>query len=162
MPGIAARGWGKLPMKPIYILNGPGLSRLDGHTPDIESAGLAEVEVMSRAEAGTVPLVFRQSNSEGDIVGWIQEAIHEAAAIIINPAAFTFTSLAVPDALQRFPGPVIELHLTNIFRHEPVRHHSLISQTATAVIAGLGRDGYPAAVRAVRGMLAARGAPQSQ
>ena len=83
--------------------------------------------------------------AKAEIIGWIHEAIDSAAGIVINPAAFTFTSLAILDALKMFEGPIIELHITNIHRREPYYHHSYISKVATAVIAGLGADGYRAA-----------------
>jgi 3-dehydroquinate dehydratase-2 len=96
---------------------------------------------------------FRQSNHEGELVEWVHEAIDKAAAIVINPAAYSFTSIALLDALKMFPGPIIELHISNIHRREAHYHHSYISQVATAVIAGLGAAGYPAAVRAVAALL---------
>ena len=93
---------------------------------------------MCRAAAGARPLEFRQSNFEGEIVDWIHEAIDEGAGIVINPAGLTFTSVPVLDALKMFPGPVFELHITNIHRREAIYHSSLVSTVATAVIAGLG------------------------
>ena len=97
---------------------------------------------------------FRQSNREYELIEWIHEAIDRAAGIIINPAAFTFTSMAIMDALKMFPGPMIELHISNIHRREPIYHKSLISPVATAVVAGLGTKGYPIAVRAIRELVA--------
>ena len=96
---------------------------------------------------------FRQSNSEAEIIGWIHEAIDEGAGIIINPAAFTFTSIAILDALKMFEGPIIELHISNIHKREPYYHHSYISKVATAVIAGLGAEGYRIATRAMKSLL---------
>ena len=84
------------------------------------------------------PLVFRQSNFEGELVGWIHEAIDEDAGIVINPAGLTFTSIPILDALKMSPGPIIELHISNIHRREAIYHKSLVSTVATAVIAGLG------------------------
>jgi 3-dehydroquinate dehydratase-2 len=133
-------------MKPIYILNGPNLNRLGKREPEIYGkATLADVERYCREAAGAHPVEFRQSNSEAEIIGWIHEAIDSAAGIVINPAAFTFTSLAILDALKMFDGPIIELHITNIHKREPYYHHSYISKVATAVIAGLGAEGYRAA-----------------
>ena len=103
----------------------------------------------------TRPLRFHQSNAEGEIIDWIHEAIDEGAGIVINPAGFTFTSIAILDALKMFPGPIIELHISNIHRREAIYHHSLVSKVATAVIAGLGPRGYPVAVRAIADMIAA-------
>lgn len=139
--------------KPLYILNGPNLNRLGAREPDIYGrATLAEIEAMCREAAGNRPVEFRQSNAEHEIIGWIHEAIDEGSGIIINPAAFTFTSIAILDALKMFSGPIIELHLSNIHRREEIYHRSLVSPVATAVIAGLGPRGYVAAVRAMAEM----------
>ena len=140
--------------RPIYVLNGPNLNRLGTREPSIYgTTTLAEVEAQCREEAGSRPLVFRQTNSEGQLVDWIHEAIDVAGGIIINPAAYSFTSIAILDALKMFPGPIIELHISNIHRREPHYHHSYVSKIATAVIAGLGAAGYRHAVRAMLEML---------
>jgi len=142
-------------MKPIYVLNGPNLNRLGTRQPEIYGrATLADVERYCREVAGERPIEFRQSNSEAEIIGWIHEAIDSADGIIINPAAFTFTSIAILDALKMFEGPVIELHISNIHKREPYYHHSYVSKVATAVIAGLGADGYRLATQALLAMLA--------
>jgi 3-dehydroquinate dehydratase-2 len=135
----------------IYVINGPNLNRLGKREPEIYgTTTLAEVESMCRAAAGRWPLEFRQSNAEHQIVDWIHEAIDKGArGIIINPAGFTFTSIAIMDALKMFPGPIFELHITNVHRREAVYHHSLMSAVATAVMMGLGPDGYRAAVEAM-------------
>jgi 3-dehydroquinate dehydratase-2 len=136
--------------KPIYILNGPNLNRLGTREPQIYGrATLADVEAMCREAASGHPIVFRQSNREYELVDWVHEAVDEGSGIIINPAAFTFTSMALMDALKMFQGPLIELHITNIHRREPIYHRSYVSPIATAVIAGLGPLGYPTAVRAM-------------
>jgi 3-dehydroquinate dehydratase II len=136
--------------RPIYVLNGPNLNRLGRREPETYGrTTLAEVEAMCREAAGSRPLEFRQSNHEGELVGWIHEAIDEGAGIVINPAGLSFTSVPILDALKMFPGPIIELHISNIHRREAVYHSSLVSKVATAVIAGLGARGYPLAVRAV-------------
>ena len=142
--------------KPLFVLNGPNLNRLGKREPEIYGyTTLAEVEAMCRAAAGARPVRFQQSNYEGQIVDWIHEAIEEGAAgIVINPAALTFTSIAVLDALKMFPGPIVELHISNIHRREPIYHNSLVSKVATAVIAGLGPEGYGVAVRAISDMIA--------
>ncbi len=141
--------------KPIYVLNGPNLNRLGTREPQIYgTATLADIERLCRAEAGNAPIEFRQTNSEAELVGWVHEAIDGAAGIVINPAAYSFTSLALLDALKMFPGPIIELHISNIHRREPLYSNSLVSKAATAVIAGLGAKGYPAAIRAMREMVA--------
>lgn len=140
--------------KPIYILNGPNLNRLGTREPDIYGqTTLAEVEAMCRNAADRT-VVFRQSNREYELIEWVHEAIDEAIGIIINPAGFTFTSVALMDALKMFPGPIVELHITNIHRREAVYHKSLVSPIATAVIAGLGTKGYPAAVAAIHDLVA--------
>ncbi|MHA6298785.1 type II 3-dehydroquinate dehydratase [Devosia sp. CAU 1758] len=143
-------------MKPIYILNGPNLNRLGKREPHIYgTTTLAEVEVNCRAAAGDHPVVFRQTNSEEALINWVHEAIDEACGIIINPAAFTFTSLALLDALKMVDAPVIELHISNIHKREQIYHRSYVSMRADAVIAGLGARGYDTAVRAMLEMLAA-------
>jgi 3-dehydroquinate dehydratase-2 len=136
--------------KPIYVLNGPNLNRLGKREPEIYgTTTLAEIEAMCRKAAGKLPVEFRQSNAESEIVDWIHEAIDQGAGIVINAAGLTFTSIPILDALKMFPGPVIELHITNIHRREAIYHHSLISTVATAVIVGLGADGYRTAVEAM-------------
>jgi 3-dehydroquinate dehydratase-2 len=143
--------------RPIYVLNGPNLNRLGKREPEIYGhTTLAEVEAMCRDAAQPYGVEFRQSNAEHEIIGWIHEATDEAAAgIVINPAAFTFTSIAILDALKMFPGPIIELHISNIHRREAIYHHSLISKAATAVIAGLGAGGYAIAVQSMRALIKA-------
>ncbi|MBB3018158.1 3-dehydroquinate dehydratase-2 [Microvirga lupini] len=140
--------------KPIYILNGPNLNRLGTREPEIYGrTTLAEVEAMCREAASDQPIVFHQSNREYEIIEWVHEAIDEGSGIIINPAAFTFTSMAIMDALKMFPGPLIELHISNIHKREPIYHKSYVSPVATAVIAGLGTKGYSVAVRAMLDMI---------
>ena len=102
----------------------------------------------------SMPIRFHQSNIEGQIIDWIHEAIDEGAGIIINPAGFSFTSIAILDALKMFSGPIIELHISNIHKREAHYHHSYVSKVATAVIAGLGPRGYAVAVRAIADLLA--------
>jgi 3-dehydroquinate dehydratase II len=141
--------------KPIYVLNGPNLNRLGKREPEIyDTTTLAEIEAMCRKAAGDRPIEFRQSNAEHEIVDWIHEAIDRGAGIIINPAGLTFRSIPILDALKMFPGPIIELHLSNIHRREEIYQHSLMSRAATAVLVGLGADGYPTAVAAMLRLLA--------
>ncbi len=141
-------------MKPIHVLNGPNLNRLGKREPEIYgTTTLAEIEAACREAAGERPLVFRQTNSETELIEWVHEAIDEAAGILINPAAFTFTSLALLDALKMFPGPIIEFHISNIHRREPIYHRSYVSTTATAVMAGLGAMGYPLAITALERLI---------
>ena len=140
----------------IHVLNGPNLNRLGTREPAIYGhTTLADIEKMCRNAAGTTPLEFRQSNSEERIIEWIHQATDAAAGLIINPAAFSFTSMAIMDALKMFPRPLIELHISNIHQREEIYHKSYMSKVATAVIAGLGAPGYPIAVRAVIEMIAA-------
>jgi 3-dehydroquinate dehydratase-2 len=140
----------------IHILNGPNLNRLGKREPEIYGhTTLAEVEATCRDAAGKHDIVFRQSNAEYQIIDWVHEAIDtEARGIIINPAAYSFTSIAILDALKMFPGPIIELHISNIHRREAIYQRSLMSGAATAVIAGLGARGYTMAVRAMLEMTA--------
>lgn len=141
--------------KPIYVINGPNLNRLGKREPHIYgTTTLADVEKMCREAAGSTPVEFRQSNSEAQIIDWIHEAIEtEAGGILINPAAFTFVSIAILDALKMFPGPIIELHISNVHKREAIYHNSLVSKVATGVMAGFGAEGYRLAVRALLEMI---------
>jgi 3-dehydroquinate dehydratase-2 len=140
--------------RPIYILNGPNLNRLGTREPEIYGrTTLAQIETMCREAAPDQRIEFRQSNKEFELIEWVHEAIDEAAGIIINPAAFTFTSMAIMDALKMFPGPIIELHISNIHKREQIYHKSYMSPVATAVIAGLGPNGYVAALRAMPALI---------
>ena len=148
--------------KPIYILNGPNLNRLGTREPHIYgTTTLADVEASCRAQAQNQPIEFRQTNSETQLIDWVHEAIDEGSGIIINPAAYTFTSLALFDALKMFPGPIIELHISNIHKRESHYHNSYVSKVATAVIAGLGAKGYAVAVKAMKDMLNGAGTPKA-
>ncbi len=140
--------------RPIYVLNGPNLNRLGKREPEIYgTTTLAEIEAMCRAAAGEWPIEFRQSNAEHQIVDWIHEAIDEGAGIVINPAGLTFRSIPILDALKMFPGPIFELHISNVHKREAIYHNSLVSTVATAVMMGLGADGYPTAVAAMLRLL---------
>ena len=142
--------------KPVYVLNGPNLNRLGTREPEIYGTKtLAEIEAMCRSAAGGHPVEFRQSNAEHQIVDWIHEAIDQGSGIVINAAGLSFRSIPILDALKMFPGPIIELHISNVHRREEIYHHSLISRVATAVIMGLGPDGYPTAVAAMVRLLGA-------
>ena len=145
-------------MRPLHVLNGPNLDRLGKREPAIYgSTTLAEVEAMCREAARPAEIVFRQSNWEGQLVEWIHAAIEEADGIVINPAGLSFTSIPILDALKMFPGPIVELHISNIHRREEIYHRSLVSRVATAVIAGLGPEGYRTAVAELRRLAAAGG-----
>jgi 3-dehydroquinate dehydratase-2 len=145
-------------MNPIYVLNGPNLNRLGRREPQIYgTTTLSEIEAMCREAAGDRPVVFEQTNSEEKLIELVHEAIDLlAAGILINPASFTFTSLALLDALKMFEGPIVEFHISNIHRREPIYHRSYVSMTATAVMAGLGADGYATAIRALEALIAAK------
>jgi 3-dehydroquinate dehydratase-2 len=113
--------------KPIYVLNGPNLNRLGTREPEIYGrTTLAEIEAICRETAGSSAIEFRQSNAEHELIGWIHEAIDWGGGIVINPAAFTFTSIAILDALKMFPGTIIELHISNIHRREEIYRQSLV------------------------------------
>lgn len=135
----------------LWILNGPNLNRLGKREPEIYGhTTLAEIGDWCRAAAGDAGLRFHQSNAESQIIDWIHEAIDTGGTgLVINPAGLTFTSVPVMDALKMFPGPVIELHISNIHAREAVYHRSLMSPVVTAVVAGLGARGYVHAVRAL-------------
>ncbi len=141
--------------RPLLVLNGPNLNRLGTREPELYGrTTLADVERACRAAADPTPLLFRQSNSEAQLIDWVHEAIDAGArGIAVDPAGYSFTSVALVDALKMFPGPIIELHITNIHRRDPIYRHSRVSGVATAVIVGLGARGYPVAVRSLLAML---------
>lgn len=146
-------------MKPVFILNGPNLNLLGTREPHIYgSTTLTEVEAACRQKAAGVGLTvdFRQTNHEGQLVDWIQEAIQAAAGIIINPAAYTHTSVAILDALKNFPGPIVELHISNPHQRESFRHRSFVTPVATAMLAGFGAHGYVMAVEAMAHLVASK------
>lgn len=140
----------------ITILNGPNLNLLGTREPHIYGhTTLAEIEDLCRARAAElgVALDFRQSNHEGVLVDWIQAARDEADALIINPAAYSFRSVALIDAMKAFAGPIIELHVSNIHARDDLHRHSITSTAATAVICGLGPLGYVVALEAAARMV---------
>lgn len=143
--------------KPVYVLNGPNLNMLGEREREIYGAGtLEDIEQRCRAAAAAhgLDVEFRQTNVEGELVTWIQEARQNASAVIINAAAYTHTSVAVHDALKLISAPVVEVHLSNIYKREPFRHHSYVSPVATGVICGFGAKGYELAIEAVAADLA--------
>ena len=143
---------------PVFVLNGPNLNRLGRREPGIYGADtLAAIEARchARAEALGLAVTFRQSNHEGVLVDWIQEAADTARGIAINPGAYTHTSIAILDALNAFEGPVIEVHISNIHKREAFRHHSYVSLRADAVIAGCGTQGYGLALQRVASLVGA-------
>ena len=140
----------------IYILNGPNLNLLGKRQPEIYGYDtLEDIEGVCTelaADAGYA-VRFLQSNHEGQIVDWVHEARSEASGIVINPAAYTHTSLAILDALNTFEGPVLEVHISNVHKRESFRHHSYVSLRADGVIAGFGTEGYALAVRRMISLL---------
>ena len=135
-------------MPTILLLNGPNLYLLGQREPAVYGyETLADVEALAQAAcAPGFDIDAKQSNWEGQLIDWIHEARGKAVGIVINPGAFTHTSVAILDALNAFEGPVIEVHISQVHKREPFRHHSYVSKRADAVIAGLGVDGYAAAV----------------
>ena len=134
----------------VYVLNGPNLNLLGKRQPHIYGhETLADVEKDCRALAKELKLDirFHQSNREYEIIDWIHEARETAGGIVINPAAFTHTSVAILDALNTFDNPIIEVHISNVHKREPFRHHSYVSGVASGVIAGFGTQGYLLALR---------------
>jgi 3-dehydroquinate dehydratase-2 len=140
----------------ILILNGPNLNLLGVREPQVYgTATLADIEeaCLERAAALGLEIEFRQSNHEGQLVDWIQEARENAHGIIINPGGYTHTSVAILDALRAADLPVIEVHISNIHRREPFRQRSYVSQAATGTIAGFGSHGYVLALEAMARVL---------
>lgn len=143
--------------KPVYILNGPNLNLLGLRQPEIYGREtLDDVAEACGALAEDLGLTIRflQSNHEGQLVDWIHEARDKASGIIINPAAYTHTSVAILDALNAFEGPVLEVHISNVHKREAFRHHSYVSLRAEGVIAGFGTEGYQLALRRMRTLTA--------
>jgi 3-dehydroquinate dehydratase II len=142
--------------KSIYVLNGPNLNLLGQRQPDIYGRNtLADIEVLCRGRAQRYELdvTFRQSNHEGDIVDWLQEARHDACGVIINPGAFTHTSIAILDAIIATELPVIEVHISNIHAREEFRRHSYVSTVAKALLCGFGIEGYGLAIDGLAALL---------
>ena len=143
--------------EPVVILNGPNLNLLGTREPTIYGGrSLAEIEADCKKTAARLGLAidFRQTNHEGTLVDWIQEAGRAARGIVINPGGFTHTSVALRDAISAAGKPTIEVHLSNIFARERFRRHSYISPVASGVICGLGPAGYLLALDAIAGLVA--------
>ena len=142
----------------ILVLNGPNLNLLGTREPHIYGSDtLDDLKSLAQARAAELGLEidFRQSNSEGELVDWIQEAKESADGIVINAGAYTHTSVAILDALVATELPVVEVHLSNLFKREAFRHHSYISPVAAGLITGFGPQGYPLALEAMSSILAA-------
>jgi 3-dehydroquinate dehydratase-2 len=136
----------------VYVLNGPNLNLLGKRQPHIYGREtLADIEKDCRALAAELKLEikFHQSNREYEIIDWIHEARETSGGIVINPAAFTHTSVAILDALNAYDGPVLEVHISNVHKREAFRHHSFVSTRADGVIAGFGTQGYQLALRRI-------------
>ena len=146
----------------VAVLNGPNLNLLGKRQPEIYGRHtLSDVEADCRRVAADLGLEieFRQSNREYEIIDWIHEARERAAGIVINPAAFTHTSVAILDALHTFDGPIIEVHISNVHKREPFRRHSYVSTVADGVIVGCGTQGYALALQRIAALIDARPAP---
>ncbi|MDH7785305.1 3-dehydroquinate dehydratase-2 [Ochrobactrum sp. 19YEA23] len=138
--------------KTVFVLNGPNLNLLGKREPGIYGvATLADIEAACKREVGSLDLEvdFRQSNNEGDLVSWIQEAGEKDAYVLINPAAYSHTSIAIHDAIRSAKVTVVEVHLSNIHTREAFRHHSYVSAVAKGVICGFGAEGYLLGLRAL-------------
>ena len=143
-------------MPTVFVLNGPNLNLLGVRDPSVyghDTLGDIEERCAVRAAALDLEIDFRQTNHEGQLVDWIQEARESAEGIILNAGALTHTSVAVLDALFAAGLPVIEVHLSNIFRRESFRHHSYVSLAASGVICGLGAKGYELALEAIASLI---------
>lgn len=139
-------------LRPIFVLNGPNLNMLGKREPAIYgTATLADVRGLVEAHANGrgVQVDFRQTNHEGELVGWVQEARDAASGIVVNAGAYTHTSIALLDALTAAERPVVEVHLSNVFARESFRHHSFVSAAALGVICGFGPKGYTMAIDAL-------------
>ena len=150
--------------KPVYVINGPNLNLLGVREPHVYGhETLADVRRRTETAAAVhgLTVVFHQSNHEGQLIDWIQEAREKGSGLIVNAGGLTHTSIALLDALQAAELPVIEVHLSNIFRREAFRNHSYVSLAAKGVICGLGAKGYELAVDAMAGLLAAGAANAS-
>jgi 3-dehydroquinate dehydratase-2 len=144
--------------KPIYVLNGPNLNLLGSREPEVygkETLDDLRQRCERKAKDLGLSVDFRQSNHEGELVAWIQEARTEASGLIVNAGAFTHTSIAMLDALLACPVPIVEVHLSNIFTREPFRHQSYVSKAAKGVICGFGGLGYELAVEALAATISA-------
>jgi 3-dehydroquinate dehydratase-2 len=141
--------------KPIYVLSGPNLNLLGVREPEIYGKEtLDDVRRLCERRAGTLnrEIVFRQSNHEGELIDWVQEAREKACALVINPAGYGHTSVALLDALKTLDIPIVECHLSNPASREPFRHKTYVSLAATGVVSGFGSASYELAVEAAAGL----------
>lgn len=140
----------------VYVLNGPNLNLLGTREPELYGSDtLADIEKLCRAAAAKhgLEVVFRQTNVEGELVNWLQEARTKAAGVLLNAGAYTHTSVAILDAIRATTMPVIEVHLSNPFAREQFRHHSFVSPAAKGLICGFGAHSYVLAIDALAGVL---------
>jgi len=147
-------------MKPIYILNGPNLNLLGLREPNIygqETIADLEARCVAKAKSLGQQIVFRQTNTEGELINWVHEAQNKACGIIVNGAAYTHTSVALHDALKAVNIPTVEVHLSNVYAREPFRHHSYISPVAHGVICGFGGQSYELALDGIAQILKSTG-----
>jgi 3-dehydroquinate dehydratase-2 len=142
--------------KPIYVLNGPNLNLLGTREPEIYGAETLDdirARCEERAKALGFAVVFRQTNQEGELIDWVQEAGQKASALVLNPAGYGHTSVALLDALKTLTAPVVECHLSNPARREAFRHTTYVSQAAAGVVSGFGAASYELAVEAAAGLV---------
>jgi 3-dehydroquinate dehydratase-2 len=153
----ASKGWeAATTNRTVYVLNGPNLNLLGKREPEIYGhETMADVEAACRraGEALDIAIRFHQSNREYELIDWVHEAREDAVGIIINPAAFTHTSVALLDALKTCNFPILEVHISNVHQREPFRHHSYVSLVATGVIAGFGTQGYLLALQRLASLI---------
>jgi len=143
-------------MKPVFVLNGPNLNMLGTREPEIYGREtLEDLRKLCLAKGArlAIPVEFRQTNIEGELVGWIQQARTEASGIVLNAAAYTHTSVALHDAIKSCGLPVVEVHLSSVYKREPFRHNSFVSAVAAGVICGFGSQGYELALDALARLL---------
>lgn len=142
----------------VYVLNGPNLNLLGAREPDIYGREtLADVQAICERAAGEATVVFRQTNLEGELIEWVQEARSAADALVLNPAGYGHTSIALLDALKTLSIPVVECHLSNPAAREEFRRHTYVSLAATGVVSGFGPQSYELAVTAALGLIRERG-----
>jgi 3-dehydroquinate dehydratase-2 len=144
--------------KPIYVLSGPNLNLLGAREPDVYGAAtLAEIESRCEARAAALghSIVFRQTNHEGELIDWVQEAGSKGAALVLNAAGYGHTSVALHDALRTLTIPIVDCHLSNTAAREDFRHRSYVAPLASGVVSGFGPQSYTLAIEAAAGVLAA-------
>jgi len=144
--------------KPIYVLSGPNLNLLGSREPEIYGAAtLDEIRALCEAKAGALgqPLVFRQTNHEGELIDWVQEAGRDGAALVLNAAGYGHTSVALHDALRTLSIPIVDCHLSNPAAREDFRQQSYVANVATGVVSGFGPQSYVLAIEAAAGVVAA-------